>query len=154
MAGTPENWNTMQTNKRQSSIRNRNILHRSLGLEGNYTRARKFRANCKSCGKEHENWSHLWKCKKYRPIWRKLSKLMNDTTHGGEEGETHRYSSRKWIHLGIKRRKRNTQRASTATHDNMEFIIQTHTKAALVGIPPTKINTGNFWEQIMSRLFT
>ena len=63
----------------------KNILHnRNLRLYRRelYTRARKV--PCKSCGKEHKNWDqHFWKCKKYRPIWRKLSKLINDTTHGG-----------------------------------------------------------------------
>ena len=29
-----------------------------------------------------------------------------------------------------------------------KFIIQKHTKAAIEGIPPKKINTGNIWKQI------
>jgi len=79
----------------------KNILHRNMRLDGNYTKAR--RVPCKSCGKGHENWDQFWKCKKYRPIWRKLCKLMNDTTEGEAEEKTHRHYSRKWIYLGIKR---------------------------------------------------
>ena len=73
----------------------KNILYRNMRLEGNYAKAR--RVPCKSCGKEHENWDHFWKCRKYRPIWRKLCKLMNDTTHGGVEEKSHRHYSKKWI---------------------------------------------------------
>ena len=75
----------------------KNILHRNMRLDGNYTKAR--RVPCKSCGKEHEKWDHFWKCKKYRPIWRKLCKLMNDTTEGETEEKTHRHYSRKWIYF-------------------------------------------------------
>ena len=35
-----------------------------------------------------------------------------------------------------------------------KFIIQKHTKSAIDGIPPKKINTGNIWKQILSRLVT
>jgi len=33
-----------------------------------------------------------------------------------------------------------------------KFIIQKHTNAAIEGIPPKKINTGNIWKQILSRV--
>ena len=35
-----------------------------------------------------------------------------------------------------------------------KFIIQKHTNAAIERIPPKKINTGNIWKQILSKLVT
>ena len=123
-----------------------------MRLDGNYTRAR--RVPCKSCGKEHENWDHFWKCKKYRPIWRKLSNLMNETTPGGE-GKIHRHNSRLWIYLGIKKDGKAINRGQALLHMiAWKFIIQKHTNAAIERIPPKKINTGNIWKQILSRLVT
>ena len=109
----------------------KNILHRNMRLDGNYTKAR--RVPCKSCGKGHENWDHFWKCKKYRPIWKKLCKLMNDTTEGETEEKIHRHYSRKWIYLGIKKDGNaisRGQRASTATYDSMEIH---HTETYKIG---------------------
>ena len=131
----------------------KNILHRNMRLDGNYTKAR--RVPCKSCGKGHENWDHFWKCKKYRPIWKKLCKPMNDTTEGETEEKIHRHYSRKWIYLGIKKDGNAISRGQALLHMiAWKFIIQKHTKSAIDGIPPKKINTGNIWKQILSRLVT
>ena len=127
-----------------------------MRLDGNYNYTKARRVPCKSCGKEHENWDHFWKCKKYRPIWRKLCKLMNDTTEGETEEKTHhRHYSRKWIYSGIKKDGNAISRGQALLHIiAWKSIIQKHTKAAIEGIPPKKINTGNIWKQILSRLVT
>ena len=75
---------------------------------------------------------------------------MNDTTEGETEEKTHRHYSRKWIYLGIKKDGNAISRGQALLHMiAWKFIIQKHTKSAIDGIPPKKINTGNIWKQIL-----
>ena len=81
---------------------------------------------------------------------------MNETETKPEgEGKTHRHNSRKWIYLGIKKDGNAINRGQALLHMiAWKFIIQKHTNAAKERIPPKKINTGNIWKQILSRLVT
>ena len=66
----------------------------SMNLKGITTTTRTIR--CTSCGRSHEDWNHFWKCPKYKPIWKKLINLMNETEIAEESGKTHDYTQ-EWV---------------------------------------------------------
>ena len=88
--------------KKDTSSWFKNILHRAMFmyLKGITTTTRTIR--CTSCGRSHEDWNHFWKCPKYKPIWKKLINLMNETEIAEESGKTHDYTQ-EWVYLGIRK---------------------------------------------------
>ena len=130
----------------------KNILHRAMYLKGITTTTRTIR--CTSCGRSHEDWNHFWKCPKYKPIWKKLINLMNETEIAEESGKTHDYTQ-EWVYLGIRKDGKALNRGHALMHMiTWKYIIIAHTKASLEGIPPKNIKTDIIWKRIMSRLIT
>ena len=142
--------------KKDTSSWFKNILHRAMYLKGITTTTRTIR--CTSCGRSHEDWNHFWKCPKYKPIWKKLINLMNETEIAEESGKTHDYTQ-EWVYLGIRKDGKALNRGHALMHMlTWKYIIIAHTKASIEGIPPKNINTDIIliWKQIgiMSRLIT
>jgi len=107
--------------KKDTSSWFKNILHRAMYLKGITTTTRTIR--CTSCGRSHEDWNHFWKCPKYKPIWKKLINLMNETTIAEESGKTHDYTQ-EWVYLGIRKDGKALNRGHALmhiAHANMEI---------------------------------
>ena len=115
----------------------KNILHRAMYLKGITTTTRTKR--CTSCGRSHEDWNHFWKCPKYKPIWKKLINLMNETERAEESGKTHDYTQ-EWVYLGIRKDGKALNRGHALMHMlTWKYITIAHTKASIEGIPPKNI---------------
>ena len=121
-------------------------------LKGITTTTRTIR--CTSCGRSHEDWNHFWKCPKYKPIWKKLINLMNETEIAEESGKTHDYTQER-VYLGMRKDGKALNRGHALMHMlTWKYIIIAHTKASIEGIPPKNIKTDIIWKQIMSRMIT
>ena len=78
----------------------KNILLMSFLLR----RERGASHSCMACAEENEDWDHFWRCKAFRPTWRKFTHLAN-RLHEEEDSE-HNYSPH-LFYLGVKKNKDN-----------------------------------------------
>ena len=123
----------------------KNILHRSLWLKAKSGVQHK----CSICADQDsiENWDHLWRCPKLKPIWDKFIQLANTTM-----GEDHMGHSPACIYLGVDGSGESIQGTLALLHKLIwKFIIMEFTKSNKEG---TQMQVDNIWRRATRRLAT